>query len=177
MSTPALTRPDWASHWPDEAVEFANGLARGGYTHGRAQGHIPIDAPLPESLRSLAGARAGFPDTGFPHWATLLGPVDWPTLLDSPDLVIEEDELADNEGATWASIMEAFRYLTMLGRPVAIEAILSTDAQSRVAVFPIAITVPACEPHEYAVVAEILERGGRDRATLGTKDNEWHVSC
>lgn len=115
------------------------------------------------------------------RWGTVLGPVDWSTLVAShPDVVaVATEELESNRGARWETITAACDLLRSAGLTPAVQGLLEVDTAARVTLFPVAIvasggTVPVDVVEQ---VTAVLVEGGRDREELGDRTDEWFVSC
>lgn len=167
--------------WPTAAVALGDQLRERGRRRDGGQLVINSSVLPPELRTALDGVEVANPDTAWPHWGTVLGTVDWASLVALyPDVVaVSTDDLASNRGARWEAITAACDVPRSAGLPAAVQGLLEVDTAARVTLLPIAIatrrgTVPADVAHQ---VVEILVEGGRGREELGDRPDEWFVSC
>ncbi|GAB4590006.1 hypothetical protein [Nocardia sp. IFM 10818] len=132
------------------------------------------DAPLPPYLlTALADAEFTGPEGPWPQFARTRAPLDWPSLIENHpgDLVADQTMLAANQGATWASIIEAYRVLQHRGGAPRLEVCLAVEPDGRIAVEPIALEAEnEVEAAVIAAVDEVLVAGGRPPEALHDDD-------
>jgi hypothetical protein len=167
--------------WPRAAVELGDRLRAEGLIRDGDRTAINAAVLPPELRTALGGVEAAAPDTSWPHWATVLDPVDWPALIAAhPDVVtVTADELAANGGASWEAITRACALIEAAGLAPAVQGLLEVDTAARITLFPVAVVahggpVPADVAEK---VAAVLVEGERNRDELGAVAGEWIVSC
>ncbi|SIB94625.1 Uncharacterised protein [Mycobacteroides abscessus subsp. abscessus] len=178
-----------------EALALADHLVCCGLTlttsSGLACGHgntyvLSTDAPVQPWFReALEGAVFSGPEGPWPNWGRTCHAVDWPGLIaQQPDaLVPDHGMLANNFGATWESIAEAFTLLRTVDPDAHMDVSLWVDEHGRITVDPFGFYATREVDRGLAQrIDALLIAGGRGAENIHDAEyapslSGWHVEC